>query len=100
MKSVFTVKHPSKGDLDITLTGDIIMVGKLPSSCLRIEDENVSRIHAVIEVTSPEEVYIVDLGSMAGTLVNGKKVNKARIRKGDTLTFGSVSVEVKELVPT
>jgi hypothetical protein len=57
------------------------MVGKLPSSCLRIEDENVSRIHAVIEVTSPEEVYIVDLGSMAGTLVNGKVVTAADYQK-------------------
>ena len=48
-----------------TLTQDIIKVGKLPSSHLRIEDDNVSRMHAVIEVTSPEEIFIIDLGSAA-----------------------------------
>jgi len=57
-----------------TLTQDIIKVGKLPSSHLRIEDDNVSRMHAVIEVTGPDEIFIIDLGSAAGTIVNGKKV--------------------------
>ncbi|MEQ9647447.1 MAG: FHA domain-containing protein, partial [Sandaracinaceae bacterium] len=46
-----------------TLTQDIIKVGKLPSSHLRIEDDNVSRMHAVIEVTGPDEIFIIDLGS-------------------------------------
>ena len=63
-----------------TLNQDIIKVGKLPSSHLRIEDENVSRMHAVIEVTSPDEIYIIDLGSASGTVVNGKKVNKTKLR--------------------
>ena len=58
-----------------TLNQDIIKVGKLPTSHLRIEDENVSRMHAVIEVTSPDEIFIIDLGSASGTIVNGKKVN-------------------------
>ena len=68
-----------------TLTQDIIKVGKLPSSHLRIEDDNVSRMHAVIEVTSPDEIFIIDLGSAAGTVVNGKKVNKTPAKKGGRL---------------
>ena len=45
-----------------TLTQDIIKVGKLSSSHLRVEDESVSRMHAVIEVSGPKDISIVDLG--------------------------------------
>ena len=43
----------------IELEQDIIKVGKLKTSHLRIEDDNVSRMHAVIEVTKPDEVWII-----------------------------------------
>lgn len=78
-----------------SLAQDIIKVGKLPSSHLRIEDENVSRMHAVIEVTSPEEIFIIDLGSAAGTVVNGKKVNKTQLKSGDEVLLGDTRVVVE-----
>ncbi len=78
-----------------TLNQDIIKVGKLPSSHLRIEDENVSRMHAVIEVTSPDEIYIIDLGSASGTIVNGKKVNKTKLQNGDEVVLGGSRVVVE-----
>ena len=78
-----------------SLTQDIIKVGKLQSSHLRIDDDNVSRMHAVIEVTSPTEVFIIDLGSASGTIVNGKKVNKAQLNSGDELTLGGSRVVVE-----
>ncbi|MFK7992148.1 MAG: AgmX/PglI C-terminal domain-containing protein [Sandaracinaceae bacterium] len=78
-----------------TLTQDIIKVGKLPSSHLRIEDDNVSRMHAVIEVTSPSEIFIIDLGSAAGTIVNGKKVNKTQLQNGDEILLGDTKVSVE-----
>ena len=78
-----------------TLSQDIIKVGKLPSSHLRIEDDNVSRMHAVIEVTSPDEIYVIDLGSAAGTVVNGKKVNKCQLQSGDEIVLGDTRVVVE-----
>src|SRR5690349_829492 len=78
-----------------TLTQDIIKVGKLPSSHLRIEDDNVSRMHAVIEITGPREIYIIDLGSAAGTVVNGKKVNKTQLQNGDEIQLGDTRVVVE-----
>jgi len=53
-----------------TLTRDVIKVGKLLSAHLRLTDESVSRMHAYIQVQSPDEVYISDLGSARGTIVN------------------------------
>ncbi|MCA9583588.1 MAG: FHA domain-containing protein, partial [Myxococcales bacterium] len=76
------------------LNQNVIKVGKLPSSHLRIDDETVSKMHAVIEVTGPGEIHVIDLGSTAGTLVNGQKVNKHQLQSGDELTFGGARVQV------
>jgi hypothetical protein len=73
---------------------DIVKVGKLPSSHLRVEDGGVSRMHAVIERVQHEGWYVLDLGSAAGTIVNDVKVNKALLMIGDVLLFGGVNVTV------
>lgn len=77
-----------------TLTQDIIKVGKLSSSHLRIEDDSVGRMHAVIEVTGPSEVSIIDLGSTGGTFVNGQKVNKQQLKSADEIKLGDVRIVV------
>jgi hypothetical protein len=77
-----------------TLTQDIIKVGKLSSSHLRVEDESVSRMHAVIEVAGPKDISIVDLGSTSGTRVNGQKVNKHKLQSGDSLQLGDIRIVV------
>ncbi len=77
------------------LTQDIIKVGKLGSSHLRIDDDKVSRMHAVIEVTDADEIDIIDLGSASGTIVNGKKVNKCRLQNGDEILLGDTRVVVE-----
>lgn len=78
----------------VELDQDIIKIGKLSSSHLRLEDDSVSRMHAVIEVNPEGEAYVIDVGSAAGTFVNGKQVNKSRLQTGDELRFGSVTVRV------
>jgi len=51
-------------------------------------------MHAVIEVTNPREVHIIDVGSASGTFVNGKQINKSLLNDGDELTFGNARVLV------
>ena len=77
-----------------TLSQDIIKVGKLSSSHLRIEDESVSRMHAVIEITGPGEISIIDLGSVRGTVVNGQRVNKTTLKSGDEIVLGDIRLVV------
>ena len=72
----------------------VIKVGKLSSSHLRLDDESVSRMHAVIEVTGPGDISIIDLGSTKGTFVNGQKVNKAKLQSGDQIVVGETRIEV------
>src|SRR5438046_2733799 len=82
-----------------TLTQDIIKIGKLSSSHLRIDDESVSRMHAVIEIVSPTEIYVIDLGSTKGTIVNGQKINKCRIQSGDEVVLGDTKLVIKVGAP-
>ncbi len=77
-----------------TLAQPVIKVGKLSSSHLRLDDDSVSRMHAVIEVSGPGSISIIDLGSTKGTQVNGQKVNKANLQDGDLVVLGDIRIEL------
>ncbi|MGD0676187.1 MAG: AgmX/PglI C-terminal domain-containing protein [Polyangiaceae bacterium] len=75
-----------------TIAQDIVKVGKDPRSHLRVDDDLASRMHAVIEVASPSDITLIDLGNEPGTLVNGQRVNKCKIRPGDQIQIGSTLI--------
>lgn len=76
------------------LSLSVIKLGKVPSAHLKLDDESVSRMHAIIEVNGPADVSIIDLGSAKGTFVNGQKVNKAKLQTGDTIVVGETRIEL------
>ncbi len=78
-----------------TIVQDIVKVGKDPRSHLRVDDDLASRMHAVIEVASPSDITLIDLGNEPGTLVNGQRVNKCKIRPGDQIQIGSTLIQLE-----
>src|SRR6202011_1705522 len=78
-----------------TIAQDIVKVGKDPRSHLRVDDELASRMHAVIEVAAPTDITLIDLGNEPGTLVNGQRVNKCKIRPGDQVQIGSTLIQLE-----
>jgi hypothetical protein len=78
-----------------TVAQDIIKVGKDPKSHLRVDDELASRMHAVIEVASTEDITLIDLGNEPGTTVNGARVNKCKIHPGDSIQIGGTRIVVE-----
>ncbi|MDI1451128.1 AgmX/PglI C-terminal domain-containing protein [Polyangium sp. 6x1] len=82
-----------------TVTQDIVKVGKDPKSHLRVDDELASRMHAVIEVASPEDITLIDLGNEPGTLVNGARVNKVKVKAGDQLQIGGTKILLEKAEP-
>jgi hypothetical protein len=82
-----------------TVTQDIVKIGKDAKSHLRVDDELCSRMHAVVEVTSPEDITLIDLGNEPGTTVNGTRVNKCRITPGDRLQIGATGVVLERAEP-
>jgi hypothetical protein len=82
-----------------TLTQDIVKVGRDAKSHLHIDDERVSRMHAVIEVASPEEISLIDLGNEPGTMVNGARVHKCKLGPGDQILLGATRIVLEKAEP-
>src|ERR1043165_4391582 len=78
-----------------TIAQDIVKVGKDPRSHLRVDDDLASRMHAVIEVAGPGALPLIDLGNEPGTMVNGQRVNKCKIRPGDQIQIGSTMIQLE-----
>ena len=83
----------------VVLDQDVIKVGKLTSSHLRLPaDSDVSRVHAVIERGVDGSLTVIDLGSATGTFVDGVRVVRGVLPLGSDVRFGDVSVRVTEYV--
>jgi hypothetical protein len=79
--------------------GEVIKIGRLASAHLRLDDDRISRIHSVIEVGKDGRLSIVDMGSAAGTFVNGKRIARGPIAHGDQITVGGVRIVLDGAAP-
>lgn len=61
---------------------------------MRLDDESVSRLHAVIEIENGA-MTIIDLGGESGTNVNAERVNKRELRAGDEIGIGAFTIIVE-----
>jgi len=59
-----------------------------------VEGANIAGAHCAIGRTKTGGYAVKDLGSTNGTLLNGRRVETAVLRAGDTLTLGAVVVRV------
>jgi serine phosphatase RsbU (regulator of sigma subunit) len=71
-------------------------LGRSGESDLCITHAQVSRYHASIE-SEPDGLYLRDLGSRHGTLHNGERIERVRLRSGDRITLGQSSVTLAYL---
>ncbi len=73
---------------------ELVKIGRLATSHVRLDDDSIARMHAVLEV-GEREVRLVDLGSHTGTLVNGVPVDRsAAIQAGDRIEVGPYTMLV------
>jgi FHA domain len=79
----------------IPLERDYLIVGRGPTCDVHFSEPQVSRTHAALQRRGPR-VYVEDLGSSAGTFVNGAATTAAReLHTGDVLTFASVKARLE-----
>jgi pSer/pThr/pTyr-binding forkhead associated (FHA) protein len=72
---------------------DVIKIGKLKSSHMHFDAEEVARMHAVLE-RSRDGYRLIDLGSSTGSYLNGEQIDKnTTLPKTGTLGFGPFRVE-------
>jgi len=69
-----------------------IMIGRSEDSDLHLNSEFVSRHHALI-FCAEQGLYIEDLNSSNGTLVNSKTVTRCDLQIGDIVTIGDFQIK-------
>jgi hypothetical protein len=75
-----------------------VVLGRSRDAGVRIADVNSSRRHAELRQEGAT-YWIVDLGSMNGTTVNGRRVDRQRLRDGDRIAIGSTEIVFGRSLP-
>jgi class 3 adenylate cyclase len=72
----------------IALAGDV-SVGRAAGNEVVVNDERVSRTHALVHAQGTGEFWLVDLGSRNGTYLRGKRAfQPTRLQDGDAVEIG------------
>ncbi len=71
-----------------------LVIGRADECDVQLHDRWMSRRHCEITVEG-DEVWIRDLGSTHGTLVNEQPVIEQRLREGDVIRLGLTSFRVE-----
>jgi len=97
--------EPEREIVTLTVAGrshvvaeSVVVLGRSRDAGVRVSDVNVSRRHAELRQEGTA-YWIVDLGSTNGTLVNGKRTDRARLRDGDRITLGSTEIVFGRSLP-
>jgi len=83
----------------IAIKRNKLLIGRAEQCDVRPLSEEVSRRHCAITV-GPAEIWVEDLGSRNGTLVNGVKITeRTKVVDGDIVTVGSLELRVSCAAP-
>jgi len=92
MAELLIIAGPDEGK-SFKLTERAVL-GRYADCDFQIEDDTVSRHHAMILLCS-DGYYIEDLGSSNGTYVNGKEISRAKLSNHDTIKLSHTVITFK-----
>lgn len=75
------------------LAGNAKTMGRAPRADFIVDAPLVSRLHCRL-TAGAAELEVVDLESTNGTFVNGERVERALLRRGDRLGIGRVELTI------
>ena len=79
------------GTTNFPLTEPVINIGRHSENDLILNDPHVSRHHAQLRAINKRYV-IFDVGSIGGTLINGKPITQATLFNGDVIRLGMTNL--------
>jgi pSer/pThr/pTyr-binding forkhead associated (FHA) protein len=77
------------------LPGNVKTVGRAARADFIVDAPLVSRLHCRL-TAGAAELEVVDLESTNGTFVNGERVDRALLRRGDRLGVGRVELMISD----
>lgn len=99
MQAILVVRSGRSAGQRIVVRQPVFLIGRAEGCHLRPQSLMVAERHCEITV-GEARVSVRDLGSRAGTLVNGQPIDGAReLRGGDRLTVGPLEFEVQLDIP-
>ncbi len=73
-------------------------IGRDPKKCqIVFDDNNVSRVHAILEQLPGDVLLLTDNNSTVGTYVNGRKISSKKLEPNDKIRLGDHQVSVEAL---
>jgi pSer/pThr/pTyr-binding forkhead associated (FHA) protein len=92
---VLMISQGNQAGLSAELAGGVIMIGRGADCQLILEDDYVSTRHARV-VSTPNGIYVEDLGSTNGTYVNGQRITApTTITFADTVRIGKTILKLE-----
>jgi two-component system, cell cycle response regulator len=73
------------------IEGEAVTIGRSSECKIRLEDDGISRKHARVFMQG-RELWIEDLKSANGTIINGQPIAKQKLRDGDKLQVGATTI--------
>jgi pSer/pThr/pTyr-binding forkhead associated (FHA) protein len=95
---MWVLRTAEDADLPFTfriLPGNIKTVGRAARADFIVDAPLVSRLHCRL-TAGAAELEVLDLESTNGTFVNGERVERARLRRGDRLGVGRVELMISD----
>jgi pSer/pThr/pTyr-binding forkhead associated (FHA) protein len=89
----FEISYKGGTTHEVELPGSVAVLGRDPGCDVVLNDAKCSRRHAVVE-EGPEGIAVRDSDSANGVFLNGRRVERALLRPGDTLRLGDVHVKL------
>jgi two-component system response regulator AtoC len=93
---IVTFYHPGGAQAIELREGEPLEVGRDPRADLRLDVESLSRKHARF-VLEKGAIWVEDLGSRNGTLIQGERIGRASLEAGTAVSLGGVVAFVQRL---
>jgi RsiW-degrading membrane proteinase PrsW (M82 family) len=102
MKLLLDIQSGSLAGRRFELNEGFLTIGRGETCSIRfdpLKERIASKQHCFIEA-KPDGFYLIDNQSTNGTLLNGQKIETAKLDSGDTIQFGKSGVEAKIFLET
>lgn len=91
--AVATVLSGFYEGLEVAIDRERIVIGRGRKADLALAEATISRAHAAIGFDA-EGFFVEDLGSTNGTMVNGARITRQRLKSEDEIVMGKLRIGV------